>query len=102
MTETEYPYVSSVEMGTLKGEINGVTMKIQSERFDDPHSISFCLSTTGTSTNIKIRQHSVPWNNEILGDPQDYADEAHEVRETAWSALDEYNMGDKGDWHESG
>lgn len=97
ITMTETPYVNGIEIGMLKGEVNGVEMKVQTDL--GGHSIRFCISPTGRDPEIKQSDHTHPWGKKLSFDPERYADDMRKAQQAAWEELTERNLDEPSEWH---
>lgn len=99
--EAQTVRTKSVDVGMLKGEINGVTIKVYSEFAEGSHTISFCLTTTAYGDpKIKQNGHKHPWGENLIHSVERYADDAKAVREEAWNELERRNLDGVGDWRD--
>ena len=93
-------HVKSVDVGFLKGKINGVTVRVWSDFAEGNHTITFTLSTTGRDPEIKRNGHGHPWGEKLIHDVERYASDAEAARKEAWDELERRNLDDKEDWHD--
>lgn len=97
----EKPYVSSIDVGMLKGELNGVTIQVQTDLGDSSHTLRYGLSSTARDPEIERHEHKHPWSDRVKSDPERYVEDAKAARETAREELRKRNLDNVAEWHES-
>ncbi len=97
--------IKSLDVGMLKGQINGVQIKVNTGFGDGPHRLAFYLDERSRGSNeIAIQSHKHPWGEKLktsTAEPEDYADDIRNAREAAWSELEKRSLDNPNEWHQS-
>lgn len=100
--EDVYPYISKVEVGYVKGKINGVTIRVQTDFGDGGnHTIHFGRSTsTHGDAPVERLRHEHPWGDRVKSNPHAHANDAIDARNEALDEMERRNLLDEEKWHE--
>lgn len=97
--------IQSIDIGMLKGDINGVTIKVSTGFCDGSHTLTYYLDEVKYGeSEIQIQTHKHPWGDGLktrVCDPEDYASDIIEARGAAADELMKRQLDDPDDWHET-